>query len=68
MWQYIPAMEAYYPREVVRDPRYQAVLERIGVGRTWRAHIRNKATELTPVTSICVTTPPPPEDISTTRS
>jgi len=62
MWQFTPAMEAYYPREVVQDPRYQAALERIGVGRTWRAHIRNKARELTAVTGIRVTTPVPPED------
>lgn len=28
--------EVHSPRTVVGDPRYQALLEELGIGRTWR--------------------------------
>ncbi len=61
-WSHGPCNEAYYARAVVRDPRYQALLEQLGIGKTWRAYTRRQAQALAQVTGIEVTTPPPPED------
>jgi DNA-binding winged helix-turn-helix (wHTH) protein/tetratricopeptide (TPR) repeat protein len=62
-WTYAPCDESHYSRSVIDDPRYQAVLEELGIGRTWRAYMRQQAQELASVTGIQVTTPPPPEDM-----
>ncbi len=62
-WVFVPCDESHYPRSVIDDPRYQAALEEVGIGRTWRAYMRQQAQELASVTGIPVTTPPPPEDM-----
>ena len=61
-WHFNPAQEAYFAANVVGDPRYQKTLETLGVGKTWRAEVRRGAEELSAITGIGVTTPPPPED------
>lgn len=62
-WQFITGMEWYWAPGVVDDPRYQALLDELGFGRRWRAYMRSKAAELTSITGIEVTTPPPPADV-----
>ncbi len=63
-WHFNPAQEAYFAANVVSDPRYQKTLEALGVGKAWRADVRRGAEELSAITGIGVTTPPPPEDRS----
>jgi hypothetical protein len=63
-WKFMPCNESHWAPGVVEDPGYQAVLEEIGIGRSWRAFMRQQAQELSAVTGIDVTTPPPPEDRS----
>jgi hypothetical protein len=58
LWVHTSSTEAYYPRSVIDDPRYQALLEELGIGRTWRSHVRDGAQALSQVTGIAVTTPP----------
>jgi hypothetical protein len=57
LWQDIPGFEQYWPRHVMEDPRYQALLDELGIGRRWQSWMRERAIELTPVTGIEVTTP-----------
>ena len=64
-WKFMPCNESHWAPGVIEDPRYQAVLEEIGIGHSWRAFMRQQAHELSSVTGIDVTTPPPPEDRST---
>jgi len=59
LWHYTPGIERYWPAQVTGDPRYQALLEELGIGRSWQARMRERAIELTPVTGIEVTTPVP---------
>ncbi len=63
-WKFMPCNESHWAPGVIEDPRYQAVLEEIGIGHSWRAFMRKQAQELSAVTGIDVTTPPPPEDRS----
>jgi len=44
--------ELFIPATVVRDPRYQAYLDEIGIGAGWTAFLREKLTELAPCTGI----------------
>lgn len=63
-WEFNPGVEATFSPNVVADPRYQALLESLGIGRSWRAYMRELARELAPVTGIAATSVPPPEDVS----
>lgn len=56
-WQFISSEERYWAKGVVEDPRYQVLLEDLGIGKKWRRYMRTKASELTPVTGIAITTP-----------
>ena len=56
-WQFLPSTEAYFAAGVTQDARYQALREELGIGKKWREYMRAKASELTPVTGIEVTTP-----------
>jgi hypothetical protein len=62
LWQFNSSEEGYFAAGVVEDPRYQALLDELGIGRKWRAYMRASAAELTPVTGIAVTSQLPPED------
>ena len=63
MWAFASVSEAYYSPSIVRDERYQAMVEELGIGKTWRTHMRAHARALAQITGIEVTTPPPPEDL-----
>ena len=60
LWQFNSGNEWFWAPGVVEDPRYQTLLDELGFGRRWRAYMREKVAELTPITDIEVTTPPPP--------
>ena len=62
-WDYLTGMQWYWAPGVVENPQYQALLDELGFGRRWRAYLRSKVAELTPITGIDVTTPPPPQDV-----
>ncbi len=64
-WEFAPGNEVYFAPGVLADPRYRALVNDLGWGSRWRAHIRKMAVELTPITGIEVTSPPSPEDLST---
>jgi DNA-binding winged helix-turn-helix (wHTH) protein/tetratricopeptide (TPR) repeat protein len=51
-WWFLPVNESYYPMEVLTDARYQAMLEQLGIGKTWRAYMRERASEMSQVTGI----------------
>jgi len=57
LWQFLPSSEVHFAAGVIEDVRYQALLEQLGIGRKWREYMRAKASELTSVTGIEVTTP-----------
>jgi len=61
-WQFISGEEKFWAPGVVEDPRYQALLDELGIGRRWRAYMRSKADELAPITGIALTSAPPLED------
>jgi len=61
-WQFMPTMEMYYPKEVVVDARYQAILEELGIGETWRNYMRERASEMYEVTGINVPSGISPEN------
>jgi hypothetical protein len=63
LWWANPSMEVRWASNIVRDPRYQALLEELGIGKTWRTYMRTHAEALASVTGIEVTTAPPPEDV-----
>jgi DNA-binding winged helix-turn-helix (wHTH) protein/Tfp pilus assembly protein PilF len=63
-WEFGPDNEIYWAPGVLKDPRYRKLVNELGWGSEWRAYMRMKATELTPLTGIEVTSPPPPEDLS----
>lgn len=67
-WVHHPGVEATFAPNVVTDPRYQAMLELLGIGRSWRAYMRELAEELAPVTGIAVTSAHPPEDLASARA
>jgi hypothetical protein len=46
----------FWAPSVVADERYQALLDELGFGRRWRAHMRAMVGELAPITGIEVTT------------
>ena len=48
-WQYNQQDEAIWAKGVVDDPRYQALLDDLGIGSKWRSYMRATAAELTPV-------------------
>jgi DNA-binding winged helix-turn-helix (wHTH) protein/TolB-like protein len=47
-----PWLETLYPASVPTDPRYQALLDELGVGAKWSAYMRERVHELAPVTGI----------------
>jgi len=49
----------------VNDERYQTQLRNLGVGRPWRAYMRERVAELAPITGIPLTSPIAEEDVST---
>ena len=57
LWQFITGMEWFWAPGVAEDPHYQALLDDLGFGRKWRAHMRTKVAELAPITGVEVTTP-----------
>ncbi len=57
LWQFNTYQEWFMAPGVAADPRYQALLDELGIGRRWRAYMRMKAAELTPITGVEVTTP-----------
>ena len=44
--------ESCYTATVVNDPRYQDVLDELGIGGQWTAYLRAKVAELAPITGI----------------
>jgi hypothetical protein len=56
--------EGFWARGVVDDERYQSLLDELGFGRRWRAYMRSKVAQLTPITGIEVTTPEPVAHLS----
>ena len=64
MWQFMAEQERYWASNVVHDPRYQSLLEELGIGRSWRAHLRTRASELARDTGIEVTAASQPSDVS----
>jgi len=65
LWEFLPSMETYYSPGVVNDERYQTQLRNLGVGRPWRAYMRERVAELAPITGIPLTSPIAEEDVST---
>lgn len=57
LWQFNTYQEWFMAPGVAADPRYQALLDELGVGRRWRDYMRTMASELTPITGIEITTP-----------
>lgn len=62
---FLPSIETYYSPGVVNDERYQTQLRNLGVGRPWRAYMRERVAELAPITGIPLTSPIAEEDVST---
>lgn len=56
--QSLPFMEADYPEGVASHPGYQALLDRLGLGRQWQRYLAAKVSELAPFTGIALTSVP----------
>lgn len=52
IWTFLSSMEVFYADGVVEDPRYQALLDELGVGQDWRACVRRTVVGLEPLTGI----------------
>ena len=63
-WEFGPGNEVYFAPGVLTDPRYRELVNDLGFGPRWRQYMREKAAELTPITGIEITSPPPPEDLA----
>jgi DNA-binding CsgD family transcriptional regulator len=59
LWRFQPQYEWHFAKGVVSDPRYQALLDELGIGQRWKTHLWERARELTAVTGIPVTSPRP---------
>ncbi len=46
IWRSRAQMETFYPRHVLRDARYQGLLEELGVGESWTSLLRARVAEL----------------------
>jgi Tfp pilus assembly protein PilF len=62
-WEFGPGNEVYWAPGVLTDPRYRQLVEDLGWGPTYRAHVRKMAAEMTAITGVAVTSPIPPEDV-----
>ena len=58
-WMSLPTQEWDWASGVVADPRYNALLDELDLGKRWRVYMREQATKLAPTTQIEVTTPLP---------
>ena len=45
-------VEMYFPDQVLEDPRYQALLEEMGMGINWQRHLMESVQSMAPVTGI----------------
>src|SRR5262249_31871622 len=59
-WEFGPGNEIYWAPGVLKDPRYRKLVNELGWGSEWRKYMREKAAELSALTGIEITTPPPP--------
>jgi DNA-binding winged helix-turn-helix (wHTH) protein/tetratricopeptide (TPR) repeat protein len=58
-FSYAVHAETCYTEAVIDDPRYQDVLDEVGVGRQWSAYLIEKVAELAPITGIEPSDPSP---------
>jgi len=56
LWSYLANMQTYFDPRVVRDPRFQTMLDELGVGPRWRAYLGHKISELAEATGITQST------------
>ena len=61
LWRVNVQYEHLWAPGVIADPRYQALLDELGIGKRWKHYLWDRARELAPVTGIPVTSPRPPE-------
>ena len=47
-----PHAEIMFPEGTIEHPRYQMMLDELGIGRTWQNALADRVTELTPITGI----------------
>jgi len=59
LWRFQSQKERFYARGVVEDPRYQDLLDYLGIGHRWKSYLWECTQELAPITGIPVTTPRP---------
>jgi len=57
LWQFHSSQEWLWAPGVVEDPRYQSLLNELGIGENWRRYMRTQAKELSATTGINVETP-----------
>lgn len=48
----VHSSERFFSAEVLEDPRYQALLEEIGAGKTWQRQLMEGVVEMEPVTGV----------------
>jgi hypothetical protein len=52
IWRFNSQMESYYQKGAVEDPRYQSLLDDMGVGQSWKAYLHKRVIELEQITGI----------------
>ena len=62
--QYLLQIERSFDQTVLSDPRYQALLDEFGVGRRWRAYLRERIVELADITGIQPNTRVEPAEVT----